>query len=405
MTVVEHSPLAEPVETPLVQLGDVTARAASVDPKKKFVNAFAYIDLSSVDQSRKKISDAKNLEPSEAPSRARQVVQTSDVLISTVRPNLNGVAVVPEVLDGAIASTGFTVLRPITSKIIPAYLFHWVKSPQFVDDMISKATGASYPAVSDKIVRESFIPLPSLPEQRRIAAILNKADHLRTQRREALTHLGALERSIFDSMFSAPSSSWTDTRLDAVANVSSGITKGRKTKSQELTSYPYLAVSNVQDRILELSVVKEIEVTTVEAARFRLQRGDLLLTEGGDPDKLGRGTVWNDELSWCLHQNHVFRVRIDDHETIIPIFLSWFLSSPESKGYFLRMAKQTTGIASINKTQLSATPLTVPPLELQQSFARRVASVERLKEQHRTQLAELDTLFASLQHRAFRGEL
>jgi type I restriction enzyme S subunit len=150
-------------------------------------------------------------------------------------------------------------------------------------------------------------------------------------------------------------------------------------------------------------VVKEISVTAQEAERFRLQKGDLLLTEGGDPDKLGRGTVWNDELPWCLHQNHVFRVR--PRTDVVPLYLSWYLASPAAKSYFLRMAKQTTGIASINKTQLSATPVKVPPLELQQTFASRVAAVERLKESHRRHLAELDALFASLQHRAFKGEL
>lgn len=283
------------------------------------------------------------------------------------------------------------------------YLYHFLPIPLM--DIWQQTPFATVKHLSVKGIRGIQIPLPPLPEQRRIAAILDKADNLRTQRREALAHLDALERSIFDSMFSTPSSTWTETRLNAVAIVSSGITKGRKTNSQTLSAYPYLAVSNVQDRNLDMSVVKEIEVTSAEAERFRLQKGDLLMTEGGDPDKLGRGTVWNDELPWCLHQNHVFRVRIADHEAVIPIFLSWFLSSPESKGYFLRMAKQTTGIASINKTQLSATPLTVPPLKLQQTFAKRVAGVERLKDQHRTQLAELDALFGSLQHRAFKGEL
>ncbi len=251
---------------------------------------------------------------------------------------------------------------------------------------------------------DTTIPLPLLSEQRRIAVILDKADELRTKRRQALAHLDTLTQSIFHSVFGTPGDGWRTARLDDMCDVSSGITKGRKTAAEGLTDYPYLAVSNVQDRSLDMSVVKEIAVSAREAARYRLRRGDLLLTEGGDPDKLGRGTIWNDELPWCLHQNHVFRVRPRSVEAV-PVYLSWHLASPEAKSYFLRMAKQTTGIASINKTQLSATPINLPPLELQQTFATRAAAVERLKENHRKHPAELDTLFASLQHRAFKGEL
>lgn len=268
-------------------------------------------------------------------------------------------------------------------------------------DQMNKS--AAIPGLSREDAYRLSILLPSLNEQRRIAAILDKADELRTKRREALAHLDTLTQSIFHSMFGGKDGNLTKVRLDDLCEISSGITKGRKTSSSELTAFPYVAVSNVQDRALDMSVVKEIHVTELEAEKYRLRRGDLLLTEGGDPDKLGRGTIWNDELPWCLHQNHVFRVR--PRKNVVPIYLNWYLSSRDSKSYFFRMAKQTTGIASINKTQLSSTPVKLPSLELQQTFATRVAAVERLKETHRKHLAELDALFASLQHRAFKGEL
>jgi type I restriction enzyme S subunit len=165
-----------------------------------------------------------------------------------------------------------------------------------------------------------------------------------------------------------------------------------------------LTVVNVQDRSLDLSVVKEVEATKDEILRFRLMPKDLLLTEGGDPDKLGRGTLWNGELPECIHQNHVFRVRLTS-EDLDPLFLSWLVGSQRGKRYFLRSAKQTTGIASINMTQLRKFPLLLPPIHLQREFARRVTAVEKLKATYRASLAELGALFAALQHRAFRGEL
>lgn len=155
----------------LVQLGTCLSRASTWNPlQASSEDVFCYIDLSSVDQDTKLISDAREVACGEAPSRARQLVAAGDVLVSTVRPNLNGVARVPSELEGAAASTGFCVLRPEPKKIDGGYLFQWVKSSVFIGDMVRKATGASYPAVSDRIIFESSIPLPPLEEQRRNAA-------------------------------------------------------------------------------------------------------------------------------------------------------------------------------------------------------------------------------------------
>ncbi|PKO57755.1 MAG: restriction endonuclease, partial [Betaproteobacteria bacterium HGW-Betaproteobacteria-18] len=250
--------------------------------------------------------------------------------------------------------------------------------------------------------------VPPLPEQKRIAAILDKADKLRIERRAALAELDTLVQSIFLEMFGHPVTNpegWPDpVCLGEVADIVSGVTKGRKLNGRSAREVPYLAVANVQDRALNLSTVKTIEATDEEIERYRLERDDLLLTEGGDPDKLGRGTLWSEELPECIHQNHVFRVRLTTAK-VQPLFLNWLVGSQRGKKYFLRSAKQTTGIASINMTQLRGFPLLVPPVSLQRTFAARVAAVEKLKAAHRASLAELDALFASLQHRAFRGEL
>ena len=167
---------------------------------------------------------------------------------------------------------------------------------------------------------------------------------------------------------------------------------------------PYLAVANVQDTALRLDGIKFIEATENEISRYRLQKDDLLLTEGGDPDKLGQGTLWQNELSECIHQNHIFRVRLTSN-AIEPLFLNWIVGSTRAKKYFLRSAKQTTGIASINMTQLRGFPLLIPPLPLQQTFATRIQAIETLKAGHRAALAQLDALFAALQQRAFAGLL
>nr|WP_255427242.1 restriction endonuclease subunit S [Sphaerospermopsis sp. LEGE 00249] len=195
-----------------------------------------------------------------------------------------------------------------------------------------------------------------------------------------------------------------DKTLGEVADIVSGITKGRKLNGQSVREVPYLAVVNVQEHKLDLSVIKTIEATENEITRYRLEVNDLVLTEGGDPDKLGRGTIWKGELPECIHQNHIFRVRINCN-LIHPLFLIWLIGSQRGKKYFLKQAKQTTGIATINMTQLRGFSLLLPPLSLQKEFAKRVEAVEELKKSHRASLSELDALFTSLQHRAFKGEL
>ena len=392
-----------------VPVGELVEPVKTWNPSRaNHEEAFNYIDLSAVDQAAKAIVGAREVACGDAPSRARQIVSAGDVLVSTVRPNLNGIAKVTADFDGATASTGFCVLRPRKDVLSSSYLFHWVKSPQFVADMVSKATGASYPAVSDRIILESPLAVPSILEQRRIAAILDQADALRAKRREALAQLDSLTQSIFIEMFGDPVSNtkgWPDsTKLGQVAQIVSGVTKGRNLTGKTTRTVPYLAVANVQDKSLSLSAVKVIEATEDEISRYRLKLDDLLLTEGGDPDKLGRGTLWKNELPECIHQNHIFRVRLTS-DKLTPLFLNWLVGSQRGKKFFLRSAKQTTGIASINMTQLRSFPLLLPPIELQRRFTKHAAALAEQQSSHVASLAALDALFASLQHRAFRGEL
>lgn len=251
------------------------------------------------------------------------------------------------------------------------------------------------------------IPLPLLPEQRRIAAILDQADAVRRKRHQALALTEELLRSAFLQMFGDPvrnPKGWDSQRLETVSEIASGVTKGRKLRGKKTVEAPYLRVANVQDGYLDLENVKPIEVLPDDVEKYRLEPGDIVLTEGGDPDKLGRGAVWRGQIEGCIHQNHIFRVRANP-ELLVPEYLSALLGSPRGKRYFLRAAKQTTGIASINKTQLRGFPVLLPPLRLQQKFKRWVGEVQVLGEQCKQRDHHQDTLFRALTQRAFRGEL
>lgn len=156
---------------------------------------------------------------------------------------------------------------------------------------------------------------------------------------------------------------WEVRRLYEVARVQTGVAKGRK-GLRDPVSLPYLRVANVQEGHLDLSEVKTIAIERTEILRFGLRNNDVLLTEGGDIDKLGRGYVWHGQINPCLHQNHIFVVR-PDCEILSPLFFSMQIAGIHGRRYFLGCAKQTTNLASINSTQLKDFPVILPPISEQ----------------------------------------
>ncbi len=159
---------------------------------------------------------------------------------------------------------------------------------------------------------------------------------------------------------------WEVRRLKDLATVQTGITLGKDYGSAQISLYPYLRVANVQSDHLDLRNVKHVAVPEVEAKRSTLMHGDVLMTEGGDIDKLGRGCLWSGELAGCLHQNHVFAVRCSSG--LIPGFLVALMGSAHGRGYFQITAKKTTNLASTNSTTLKAFPLLLPEIQEQQKI-------------------------------------
>ncbi|MCV6998922.1 restriction endonuclease subunit S [Mycolicibacterium alvei] len=306
-----------------------------------------------------------------------------------------------EIDDCAFQNTLLRV-RP-SSEVDPKYLLQFFRQQAAIGAFARGSRGVGIHHLGREALSKWQVPLPPIDEQRRIAAILDRADAIRAKRRTANTYFGDLILSIFIDCFGAHPEA-TTAPLDEVAVVTSGITKGRKT-SAPTTPVPFLAVVNVQAGHLNMKVVKEIDATSAEVERYALRDGDLVLTEGGDPDKLGRGTVWRGELPLCLHQNHIFRVRIRDDTRIHPDYLSAFIGSPPARSYFLQAAKQTTGIASINMTQLKALPVHIPPADKQQRYLDRLQAINARGTSLAAAATAQDELFASLQSRAFRGEL
>jgi type I restriction enzyme S subunit len=186
------------------RLGEVCVSPRNRDPRTTPDLPFRYVDISSVNNLSKRIIEARTVLGKDAPSRARQIIKANDILAATTRPNLNAVALVPKELDNEICSTGFCVLRP-TEFIDPLFLFAFVQSQRFVETISGEVRGMLYPAVTDNQVRNVYIPLPPIPEQRRIASDLERAmkevEKLRTAIEKQLEAINALPQAILRKAF------------------------------------------------------------------------------------------------------------------------------------------------------------------------------------------------------------
>jgi type I restriction enzyme S subunit len=240
-----------------------------------------------------------------------------------------------------------------------------------------------------------------LAEQELIVNVLDEADELRKLRAQADRRTAELILALFHEMFG---SIITMKPLNELAAVVSGVAKGRKFNGKQPVTVPYMRVANVQAGHLDLTELKTLEALPAEVKELSLKKGDVLLTEGGDFDKLGRGAMLDRDLSNCIHQNHVFRVRCDQSR-MIPEYFAGFLLTQAACLYFLRCAKKTSNLASINMTQLRALPVPVPPLRLQNEFAQQVREIRELESAKAQSRARLYALFASLLDKAFKGEL
>lgn len=183
---------------------------------------------------------------------------------------------------------------------------------------------------------------------------------------------------------------WEWVRFENIVEIQGGITKGRKLAGREVVKVPYLSVANVQRNYLDLNFLKEIEIPISEKEKYRVKKRDLLITEGGDWDKVGRTAIWSDELDYVGHQNHVFKARIFIEEQS-EIWLEKYLNGPYARNYFAGSSKQTTNLASINKTQLRGCLIAIAPLEEQHRIVAKVDELMAICDQLKARLSDAQT--------------
>jgi type I restriction enzyme, S subunit len=282
--------------------------------------------------------------------------------------------------------------------VLPNYLARFLLAHASV--LTRAVQGATILGITRDFLKEVKVPLPPLSEQERIVKLLDEADEVRKLRTRSSRRTAELIPAVFDAMFG---STKVLTPLSDLADIVSGVAKGRRFNGARPVTVPYVRVANVQAGYLDLTELKTIEALPKEVEALSLKRGDVLLTEGGDFDKLGRGAMLDRDLPSCIHQNHVFRVRCEPSK-LLPEYFGSFLLSQAARLYFLRCAKKTSNLASINMSQLRALQVPVPPLSLQEQFAQRLREIRELESAQDKSRVQLDALFASLLDKAFNGE-
>lgn len=285
------------------------------------------------------------------------------------------------------------------------YLLHWFQDNAGRID--AAGTGSTVKGIRLEALKNFSLLLPPLQEQTKIAAILTAVDDKLEVIARQIEATQTLKKGLMQTLFSFGTSAqaaedWPTVELHTVAQVRTGVAKGKK-GLKDPVELPYLRVANVQAGHIDLSEVKKIEVEASQVERYALHVGDVLMTEGGDFDKLGRGDVWLGQIAPCLHQNHVFAVRPDPSK-LNPHYLAEFASSEQGRRYFLGCAKRTTNLASINSSQLKAFPIPLPHLKQQAVITAVAASVNAKIKLLEAKRREQEKLKRGLMQKLLTGE-
>ncbi|MGE4530212.1 MAG: restriction endonuclease subunit S [Acidithiobacillus sp.] len=286
------------------------------------------------------------------------------------------------------------------------YLYYWmstIKDKGYIDVLCNKSTIAHFTAEK---VAAAPVPFPTLPEQTKIAAFLDRetlkidalvaeqrrlSELLKEKRQAVISH--AVTKGLNPAAPMKPSgiewlgdvpAHWTVIVLKRIADVQTGVAKGKDNSMRTRITVPYLRVANVQNGYLDLETIATIEIPEEDLARYSLKPGDVLMNEGGDFDKLGRGHVWDGQIDPCITQNHVFAVR---PRKVSSAWLNAITGSDFAQFYFMTRSKQSTNLASISSTNLMELPVILPPVDEQQAILSFIAD----------QTSHFDTLTAEAQ--------
>ncbi|MGZ8159734.1 MAG: restriction endonuclease subunit S [Methylobacter sp.] len=397
------------------RIGDVSNKCEQRKPADEV--ELIYVDIGSIDRDLKRITEPQRLIGKDAPSRARKIINSGDVLVSLTRPNLNAVAVISEEFDNQIASTGFEVIKPI--KVNSKYLFGIVRSKAFVDAVSGKVQGALYPAAKSDDVREYKFPLPPLAEQQQIAAkldeLLAQVDTLKTRLNAIPKILKRFRQSVIAAAVSGRlTEDWRGTKplgsVVTIGEVASDIRYGTSKKCDyETGNIPVIRIPNIDNGFLNLNDLKFADFDEKELKNLSLVVGDLLLIRSnGSVDLVGKTALITEKDIHCLYAGYLIRIRLNQ-QMVMPKYLLYCLQSLQIRKVIEIQARSTSGVNNINSKELAALKFLLPHLEEQTEIVTRVEQLftyaDQIEQRVKDAQARVNHLTQSILAKAFRGEL
>lgn len=344
------------------------------------------------------------------PEADRAAIRKDDILMTTSGNCGYSAHISDSPSDPTIASNFVRILRFNTDRVVPRYIFRVISSEHFRSRLSPYIRGTTLKNLSLLTAAQRIeVPLPSVPEQHRIANILDRADSLRAMRRAALAQLETLTQSVFLDMFGDEArSGWA---MSTVANVAAGSSGGIRTGpfgSQLLhgeftdDGVAVLGIDNAVNNEFRWGQRRFIsEAKYRQLARYRVYPGDVLITIMGT---CGRCAIVPEDIPTAINTKHLCCITLDQTKCL-PIFLhTYFLRHPIARGYLRQTAKGAI-MDGLNMGVIKELPIPLVPLSLQEAFARKVSAIDGMARTYRVALGQSDDLFASLQHRTFRGEL
>ncbi|KGF71709.1 hypothetical protein DO97_16195 [Neosynechococcus sphagnicola sy1] len=395
---------ADEMKVNYLTIRDCVQKTQQCDPVKLNRESITYIDISSIDRQTKKIVEPQYIIPSEAPSRARKRIYKDDILVSTVRPNLNSVAFVSNQFDDQIASTGFCVLRSNPKIINPIYLFYFTQTNQFVERLTKLSIGAGYPAVSDEDILDSEIPLPPIAEQKRIASIAQKCDRLRRTRRYTQQLSDSYLRSVFLEMFGDFLELNVNSKFGDVLEIP--LNNGVFEKNEKYSfGTPVIWVDDLYHTIsIDTSKLRRAKLDDKSVDKYEVLEGDLLFTRSSlVREGTGQINIVPSLKERTTFECHTIRARVEKR-IVNPYYILGLYRSSYGRNLIMNRANTAT-MTTIGQEAIAELLCPIPPLPLQEKFAQIVHRFERLRIQQREGDRQAEHLFQTVLHRAFRGEL
>jgi len=441
------------------RIADVVQPVPNTRPEDTPDREFGYLDISAISNRTYTIGEVRRFRGADAPSRARRPIAPGDVLFSNVRTYLRNVALVPDDLAAELCSTGFTVLRT-NGAVDPSFLFRYVLTDEFIGAVTPLQTGSNYPATSDRVVMEQVIPLAPLAEQRRIVAaveaLLARVDAARQRLARVPEILKRFRQAVLaaacsgvltDDWRAAATLNQTVPSLQALCELRRASwksrSKGRFCEPQPLgcptaiprtwlwatldhvvaagpqnglykpgTSYgegmPIVRIDDYQDGWTRArSQLTRLRLSDAEALTYSLHPGDILINRVNSLTHLGKALLVDEALCPAVFESNMMRFSL--LPGVAPAWAHLYLRSSQGKDRLIARRKWAVNQASINQSDVLATPIPLPPLEEQHEIVRRVQALFALADSVEQRVApasaRADRLTQAILSKAFRGEL